>query len=451
MNETKVLSDFLAGLTFSDLDADTVTYTKHLFLDWLGSVFAGSESFPVKVLLDVAKEYGTVGRATVIPDRTSMNPLWAGFVNAASSHVAEMDDLHRSSILHPGSPIISSVFAFSEQYKLSGKDVILATVVGYEAGIRIGEALGTEHYQYFHTTGTAGTFGAAAGVCKLFNCSYEQMVNSLGNAGTQASGVWEFLKHGAHSKQLHTAKASFNGALSAVLARKGFKGAATILEGERGFIVATSSKPRLDKITSDLGKSFKLNETSIKFFASCRHTHPALDAVYKILEKLGNVDQIKKIEVYTYKNACDLVDNPEPVNPYQAKFSLQFTIALLLKDKSIVPDLFNEKKLNDEPLRRIMKKIRVFQDDSYSRIYPEKWGARVDITFMNGEKISSESMFPKGDPENPLTVDELVSKFSILVDKFLNQQQIDDLINFSLNLEKIHDVGSQFRKILNLG
>lgn len=451
MNETRLISDFLANVHYSDLDKKTVAYTKYLFLDWLGSTFAGSLSFPVKTILEVAKLYGNKGQASVIPDKSTLNPLWAGFVNAASSHIVEMDDLHRSSILHPGAPIISAVFAFAEEKALSGKDVILATVVGYEIGIRVGEALGTSHYQYFHTTGTAGTFGAAAGVCKLIDCSTEEMINSLGNAGTQASGVWEFLRHGAHSKQLHTAKAAFNGILSAILAKRGFRGAETILEGEKGFIVATSRDPRIEKITENLGKGFKLNETSIKFFASCRHTHPALDAVYKGIDTIEDVDQIKTIEVYTYKNACDLVDKPKPVNPYQAKFSLQFTIALLLDKKKIEPDMFNEENLRKQSLRKTMQKVNVFHDEKYTLMYPDKWGARVMITFENGEKISSESLFPKGDPENPLTVEELVDKFTELTEKFLSQRQINSLIEFSLNLDKVDDVHSQFRKILNLG
>ncbi len=451
MNETKTLSNFLAGVSYSDLDSDTVTYAKHLFLDWLASAFAGSDSFPVKTLLQVAKESGNSGNSSVIPDKSVLNPLWAGFVNAASSHIVEMDDLHRSSILHPGSPIISAVFAFAEDNSLSGRDVILATVAGYEAGIRIGEALGTSHYQYFHTTGTAGTFGAAVGVCKLFNCSSEEMVNSLGNAGTQASGVWEFLKHGAHSKQLHTAKAAFNGALSAMLAKRGFRGAQTILEGEKGFIVATSRVPHMEKITENLGNGFKLNETSIKFFASCRHTHPSLDAIYKVMDKIKSPDQIQKIELYTYKNACDLVDNPNPVNPYQAKFSLQFTTALLLHRGKIVPEMFNEKNLQDSELRKLMKKITIYHDEKYTKMYPVKWGAKAVIIFVNKENLTSESLYPKGDPENPLSVDELVEKFRLLTKDFLSNEQIKRFVKFSLNLDKIDNVGSQFRKILNLG
>ena len=448
MGETLELAKFLASIKFDDLDEKTVTYTKELFLDWLGSVLAGSESFPVKVLLDVATENGKSGKATSIPGRKLFTPLWAGFVNAASSHVAEMDDLHRSSILHPAAPVISAVFSYAEELEKDGRDVITAIVTGYEAGIRVGEALGTSHYQYFHTTGTAGTFGAAAGVCKLLGCDVEKMIDALGNAGTQAAGVWEFLKHGAHSKQLHTAKAAFNGALSAVLASEGFKGAKTILEGEKGFIKATSREPHMEKLLDGIGDGFKLSETSIKYFASCRHTHPALDAVYRILDKL-DPSRIKEIAVYTYKNSYDLVDNPEPVNPYQAKFSLQFTIALLLTRKRITPDMFNETNLNDPTIRALMKKIKVYHAPEYTRVYPEKWASRVEVILCDGENIVSESFYPKGDPENPLTEEELIEKFKTLTSGFIGEDLMNKLVEFSLNLDKVKNM-KDFKTILGL-
>ena len=448
MGETIELAKFLSAIRFDYLDEKTVDYTKALFLDWLGSVFAGSESFPVKVLLDVATENGNRGKATSIPGRKLLTPLWAGFVNAASSHVAEMDDLHRSSILHPAAPVISAVFSFAEELEKDGKEVIAAIVTGYEAGIRVGEALGTSHYQYFHTTGTAGTFGAAAGVCKLLGCDTERMTDALGNAGTQAAGVWEFLKHGAHSKQLHTAKAAFNGALSAVLASKGFKGAKTILEGEKGFIKAASREPRMEKLLDRLGKGFKINETSIKYFASCRHTHPALDAVYRILDRV-DTSKIKEIAVYTYKNSYDLVDNSEPVNPYQAKFSLQFTIALLLTRKRITPDMFKETNLNDPTIRALMRKIKVYHAPEYTRIYPEKWASRVEVVLCDGEKIVSESFYPKGDPENPLAEEELVEKFRTLTSGFIREDLMYKLVEFSLNLDRVKNV-KDFKTILDL-
>ncbi len=434
MSETKILSKYLSELDFDSLDSKTVEYTKRLFLDWVGSAISGVDAAPVRILLDITNETGKDGNATSFTGFKKFHPIWAGMLNAASSHVVEMDDLHRASILHPGSPIISPVVAFAESHGFSGKNVITSIVAGYEAGIRVGEALGPSHYRYYHTTATAGTFGAAAGVCRLFGCTDEEMTDALGNAGTQAAGVWEFLKHGAYSKQLHTAKAAYNGALSALLALKGFIAARTILEGEKGFIFAASRQPDISKIVDHLGDGFKINETSIKYFASCRHTHPALDAVWKILDRIVP-ESIKSIKVFTYRDSKTLVDKPEPVNPYQAKFSLQFTISYLILNKRITPESFSPQSLRDTEVRKLMSKITVHEDARYTELYPVKWGSRVIVEHQGGT-VESESLFPKGDPENPLSDEELIEKFNMLTEKFLKSDSRKKIVEFALNLDK---------------
>ncbi len=439
MEETRILSEYLSKLDYGVLDKGTVEYTKRLFLDWVGSAIAGIDSKPVKILYEIVKGIGNSGNSTVFQNNDKFHPIWAGMLNAASSHVVEMDDLHRASILHPGSPIISPVVAFAEDIGIGGKEVITAIVAGYEAGIRVGEALGPAHYKFFHTTATAGTFGAAAALCHLFRCSTEQMIDSFGNAGTQAAGVWEFLKHGAYSKQLHTAKAAFNGSLSAILARKGFTGAKTILEGEKGFIRASSSEPDISKITENLGNGFKINETSIKFFASCRHTHPALDAVSKVYKTI-NPEKIQKIKIFTYRDSKVLVDKPHPVNPYQAKFSLQFTVSYLLLRGQITPEIFTDENLRDPELQKLMDKIEVLEDHEYTVLYPFKWASRVVFILDKGIVVESRSMFPKGDPENPLSDRELIEKFNSLTEKVLSSDTREKIVEFSLNLEKVESL-----------
>src|SRR5690606_8188080 len=203
------------------------------------------------------------------------SPLFAAMVNAASAHMVEQDDVHNGSVFHPAAVVFPVSVAVAQALGRSGKELLVASVAGYEAGIRIGEFLGRSHYKIFHTTGTAGTLAAAVAAGRLLNLNNEQMLHALGSAGTQAAGLWEFLRDAADSKQLHTAKAAANGLTAAYLARDGFTGARQILEGPQGLAAGMSTDADPAKLTDALGTRWTVLETSFKYHASCRHTHPA--------------------------------------------------------------------------------------------------------------------------------------------------------------------------------
>ncbi|MEX2031419.1 MAG: MmgE/PrpD family protein, partial [Dehalococcoidia bacterium] len=216
---TRRLAQFIVNARVSD---ETRHVVRRYVLDWLGSALAGGGMEPPTILRGVVEELGGAARATVLAtgDRTSA-PL-AALANAAASHVLEMDDLDRGSISHPAAPVIAAALALGESEATSGEDFLDAVAVGYEVCIRMGEALGTSHYDYWHTTGTAGTLGAAAAAARLLHLDEDATVSALGSAGTTAAGLWEFLADGAMSKQLHPAKAAHDGILAALLARRGF-------------------------------------------------------------------------------------------------------------------------------------------------------------------------------------------------------------------------------------
>src|SRR5207244_9757563 len=193
---------------------------------------------------------------------------------AASSHFAEQDDLHNSSVFHPGTVVFPPALAVAQTLGCSGRDLITAAVAGYEVGIRVGEFLGRSHYKVFHTTGTAGPIAAVAAVGHLLRLSPDRMLDAYGSAGTQAAGLWEFLLDAADSKQLHTAKAAANGLLAAYLARDGFTGAKRIFEGAQGMAAGMSTDADTTYLTDRLGERWALAETSFEFHASCRHHHP---------------------------------------------------------------------------------------------------------------------------------------------------------------------------------
>lgn len=253
--------------------------------------------------------------------------LLAALVNGASSHVVEMDDLHRESIFHPAAPIMPAVFALAEREGSTGRDIILAISAGYEAGIRIAVAIGPSHYHFWHTTATCGTFGAAAGAAKILGLDEEHFVWALGSAGTQAAGLWEFLGESAMSKQLHPGKAAMNGLLASLLAQKGFTGASKILEGEKGLFRATSQDFSEEKCVAGLGKEFFSDRNSIKYYASCGHTHSAVDAVLKATGgRPMMVEEIERVDVSVYQASLDLLGDVMPTTPYLGKFNLPFCV-----------------------------------------------------------------------------------------------------------------------------
>jgi 2-methylcitrate dehydratase PrpD len=273
------LARFASTLRFEDIPTSVVRRAEDLLLDWIASALAGKGARPVEAIEGFARDIGpTEGASQVLISRRRTTPYFAAMVNAAASHFAEQDDVHNGSVFHPGAVVFPPALAVAQALGRSGRDLLTAAVAGYEVGIRVGEFLGRSHYKVFHTTGTAGTLAAAAATGRLLALSPETMLDAFGSAGTQSAGLWEFLRDAADSKQLHTAKAASDGLLAAYLAQRGFTGAKHILEGPQGMAAGMSSDADPAKLVDRLGERWALAETSFKFHASCRHTHPAADA-----------------------------------------------------------------------------------------------------------------------------------------------------------------------------
>jgi len=442
---SRQLGRFVSQLSYDDLSQDQVHKTKTYFLDWLGSAIAGQNERPIKIMLEVVHNLGGRPESTIIPGGSRGMSLLAALVNGASSHVVEMDDLHRESILHPAAPIMPAIFAVAERERSTGQELITAIAAGYEVGIRVALAVGPSHYCYWHTTATCGTFGAAAGCAKILGLDEEKVAWALGSAGTQAAGLWEFLAESTMSKQLHAGKAALNGVLSALLAQKGFTGAQRILEGEKGFFRATSKEFDESKCLKGLGEEFLLERNSLKYHASCGHTHSAIDAT---LEATGKrpipSDDIQEIRVYIYQEALDLLRGVKSETPYLAKFSLPFCIAMAIKYGRVGFKDFNASRIEDLEIIQLMGKITLHSDPELTNSYPAKWPARVEIITSDGRTLKGASDYPKGDPENPLSEEELFQKFKSLTDGLISNTASEAIIERVMNMESISDVGEIF-------
>jgi 2-methylcitrate dehydratase PrpD len=412
---SQALAAFAANLQFDDIPGAVVRRAEDLFLDWIGSALAGKGARPVETIASFAAAMGGAGGAAatceVLISRTRTTPLFAAMVNGASSHFAEQDDVHNGSVFHPAAVVFPAALAIAQAQGSSGKDLLTAAVAGYEVGIRVGEFLGRSHYKIFHTTGTAGTIAAAAAAGRLLNLSAEQMLHAFGSAGTQAAGLWEFLRDAADSKQLHTAKAAGDGLMAAWLARQGFTGARRILEGTQGMAAGMSRDADPSKLTDRLGTRWALAETSFKFHASCRHTHPAADALQAVMREHGlNAGQIARVDALVHQGAIDVlgpVVNPQTV--HQAKFSMGTVLGLIAEFGAAGLTEF-EQSFNDPRMAAFRGKVHMVLDEEVDSAYPARWIGKVVVTMADGRTLHGRVDEPKGDPGNTLSRAELQDK-----------------------------------------
>ncbi len=410
---TREMAAFLAGLSFDDLPREVVLRTEELFLDWVASALAGRDSRPVRILERFAEEMGPGdGSSEILTSRCRTSPLFAALVNGAASHAVEQDDLHNGSVFHPATVVFPAALATAQQTGASGRAFITAVVAGYEAGVRIGRSLGRSHYRVFHTTGTAGTLASAAAVARLLGATAEPMTHALGSAGTQAAGLWEFLRDAADSKQLHTAKAAADGLLAAYLARGGFTGATRILEGERGMAAGMSSDADPSRLVEGLGQRWAVLETSFKYHASCRHTHPSADALLRLMkDHRMAANDIARVRARTYQAAIDVLGPAEQAQTvHQSKFSMGFVLALIALRGSAGLTDFTEEALTDPELRAFQRRVEIIHDPEIEAEYPERWVGLVEVETFDGRSLASRMDAPKGDPDNPLSRGELEEK-----------------------------------------
>ncbi len=443
---TQQLTAFLADLKYEDVPDAVLARTEDLFLDWLGSALASQGSHPIPLFERYAQKMGPAsGPANILVNGSRSSAYFAALVNGASSHLVEQDDLHNSSVLHPATVVFPAVLAAAQDRGKSGRELLLAALAGYEAGIRIGEFMGRSHYRIFHTTATVGTLAAAVAVGKLLDFDQEQFTNLLGNAGTQAAGLWEFLRDAADSKQLHTAKAAADGLLAAYLTEDGLTGARNILEGEQGMAAGMSSDADPSKLSDRLGSRWALVETSFKFHASCRHTHPAADALLLLMQREGlSHEQIEQVTTRVHQGAIDVLGRVVvPQTVHQAKFSMGTVLGLIAVHGKAQLTEFHSLALTDPNVSAFREKVSMQLDPEVDGAYPARWLGRVEVTTTDGRRLSAAIDEPKGDPGNTLSRPELEDKFRRLL-AFAGKrspQQADELIALVWRLRELNDLG----------
>ena len=409
---SKVLAEFAATLKPADIPEEVMRRGEDLLVDWFGSAVAGKGAAPVEILTRFAEQMGPIsGPSEILVHRSSSSPYLAAMSNAAASHVVEQDDLHNSSVFHPATVVFSPALACAQALGRSGAEFLTAAIAGYEVGIRVGEFLGRSHYKTFHTTGTAGSLASAAAVGHLLKLSPQQMLHAFGSAGTQSAGLWEFLRDAADSKQLHTAHAAGTGLMSAYLAQAGFTGAQHILEGKQGLAAGMSSDADPNCLIDRLGERWASAETSFKYHASCRHTHPAADALLHTMQSNHiQAQDIDRIITHVHQGAIDVLGPvTHPATVHQSKFSMGTVLAIIAHYQFAGLQEFAD-HFSDPEICALRDRVTMELDPEIDAAYPKRWIGKVTVILKDGRQLHGRVDEPKGDPGNTLSRTEITDK-----------------------------------------
>jgi 2-methylcitrate dehydratase PrpD len=368
-------------------------------LDAVANMIAGRNSEPGRKLLEWGK------------NRQSDSARRA-FVMGGLTHILEVDDIHRASVVHTGCVTVPVALALAADQDISGEKFLKSVLYGFEASCRVGMAVGPAHYKIWHNTATCGPYGSAMTAATILNLNDGQTMHALGNAGTQSAGLWEFLATGAMSKHLHAGRAAEAGLVAAELAALDFSGPPAILEGPAGFFAGACPDPDPGAVLRDADAEWQVHLTSIKPWPACRHTHPAIDASLAVFDDLDGA-AIDRIEVETYQAAIDVCDRPVANSEYEGKFSLQHCVAAALQRGKVDFSAFGSEARRDAA--ELAKKVRVSAGDPYATSYPVSWGAAVSVTLADGTKLDSAKPECKGDPSSALNDDEMITKARDLI------------------------------------
>ncbi len=412
-------------------------------MDWIGCAAIGATTPAGAQFTSAVSLFGD-GACRVVGGSRGVAPAAAAFANGGLGNIHEMDDIHRTSILHPGPVVIPAVLAAAEARDLSPADFLGGVVRGYEALIRIGRSVGPGHYANWHNTGSCGPFGAAAGVAFAIGLDRHGFMSALGNAGSTASGLWRCRHERVMTKHWHTARAAEDGLTAAIMAEKGMTGPAYILEGEQGFFAATAPDAMPTRVTADTDGPWLVYDTSFKPWAACRHAHPTIDAALAARDQLnGRADAIAALTIETYGDAIRFCDRPTPSSDVEAKFSLQHAAAVTLVSGAPQLDDFGAARRDDPETAGLRSKASVALSQPIEDAYPDHYGAAITVTLTDGQTRRFAAADATGDPARPMTEAAILAKaISLMEAAGIDARGIGPIIDTTMGLPDAGDMAA---------
>lgn len=432
-------ADFAVSFLKTDTPDEVMHHARRAMIDWLGAVYSARESEPATSLVESCRDELGFGKSSVIGFGTTAVPATAAWLNGTLSHATEMDDSFRPAVFHPGCPIVAASLAVAEARNASTRELMKAMIVAYEISTRIGAAVQPAHVEYFHAAGTIGTIAAAAGAAAIL-CPDDagRFRHALSISTTFAAGLQQALRSDANTKPLHVGNAAAAGLRAAQAAAHGVTGTADMLEGPVGFGAAMAASPDWSGATLGLGQVFNIARSTHKVHACCGHQFLPIDAVLLLKDKHGvDPEQIARIEIVTYRQALDATGRSNPATPYEAKFSMAYVVSHALLHGSVLLDAFSAERLQDRQIQQLMDRIVLREDAAMTAGFPVHRAATVAIVMQDGQRLEHRAAFRRGDPEWPLSDEELGQKFLLLSEPFLGGDRAGQLLDMLWRLEDV--------------
>lgn len=422
------------------IQSELLLHAKRAVVDWYAALIAGYTMNPTPLLEKAVAEDLDRGAARLALGRQATVKA-AALINGTASHTAEVDDIFKHAIYHPGAPTISAALAMGQQVNASGAEFLKAVIVGYEISTRIGQVLGRAHYRYWHNTGTVGCFGAAAAAAYLLRLSSSTFTHALCTAATFAAGLQQAFQMDSMSKPLHSGRAAEAGVAAALMAQQGITGSLDVFEGKMGMGIAMSDAPQWDGVLSDLGKRYNTMEMTFKNHACCGHTFAAIDGALELQKRHAIApSDIASITVATYSPALAVAGNPSPRTAAEARFSIPYVVATALNFGSVRLAAFDDSHLHHPATRALMDKITLEVHPELDQQFPGQRAAHVTIRMQDGHMYEFLQPTRKGDPDMPLSDDDLQSKLEELAAPTLGKEKLQATAKRLWSLERESDL-----------
>jgi 2-methylcitrate dehydratase PrpD len=427
---------FCAETGAERIPAAVLARATDLFLDYVGVALGSLELAETsRIVTDLFAGFGGEPQSRIVGRPAKVPAPSAAFANAAVHHAIELDDTHSGASLHPGTCVIPAAVAVAEARRAGGRDVLRAMVLGYEVAVRLGRALDPQaHYRRgFHPTSTCGAFGAAVAAGSVLGLKEEQLAHALGIAGSFAAGNIEFLNDGSLTKRIQPGVAAWGGTLAALLAERGYTGPRGILEGSYGFLRGYSDAADAARLSEGLGEGFALMETGIKPHACCRYCQSPIDGALALrAEHRFAPEAVAKITVGLVRQGIkNVAEDPGrrrvPATVVDAQFSLYHCVAAALVLGHAFVEAFQPERLADPTIRDVARRIEAVHDPKLEAVFPRQWPAWVTVRLRDGAELTVHVGTSKGDPENPLTRQELQAKFRALAGRRCPPAEVDRL------------------------
>lgn len=430
MNLTDVFIEDIYKFSQQELSNATINIVKSRLIDYYGVTIAGSKQTNEKFFEFMSEhgEYLTVdGKMTTFEN--------AIFINAYNSHVLELDDGHRYGMLHLSSPIFSALLVVAQKEKLTFDKFVRAVLVGFETATKLALTIQPSHkLKGYHATGTCGVCGVAMAIATALDFSKAEMKSALSAAATSAGSLLESIEGTSQMKPYNIAISAKNGVTSAYMGKAGFQGPNDILGGKRGFLKVLSDETFIENLRIKENSTVSIEETYTKPYAACRHCHAPIDCAIE-LKKLHNINHldIDSVKVYTYKLAILGHEHTKITSVNSAKMSIPYSVAVSLVTSSANMESFEEGNIVREDILSLCDKVNVEEDVKLTELCPTVRGAKMEIIMNDGHVYEFYVGHAKGEPENPMSKEELIDKFMSLIvfsDKSKEYgKQILDVIN----------------------